>query len=125
MVGFFGSIALGFQRYFDFKGRSSRPEYWWWVLFTIIMAIGIQLMEYLVFGDDSKRILSTIWELTILIPSLSLGVRRLHDINRSGWWLLLWFAILIGWIVLFVWTIRRGDEGDNKYGGAPIQSVSR
>ena len=56
-----------------------------------------------------------LWIVT-LIPSLALGARRLHDINRTGWWLLLWLVLVIGWIVLIVWAIKRGNECPNKYG---------
>ena len=62
-------------------------------------------------------------ELAVLVPSLALGARRLHDINRTGWWQLLWFVLLIGWIVLIVWAIKRGDKGPNKYGPGPRQAT--
>ena len=61
-------------------------------------------------------VLSGIFRFATLIPSFAVGARRLHDINRSGWWQLLWFAILIGWIILIVWAIKQGDKGPNKYG---------
>ena len=64
-------------------------------------------------------VLSGIFRLATFIPSFALGARRLHDINRSGWWQLLWFAILIGWIILIVWAIKQGDKGPNKYGPDP------
>ena len=64
-------------------------------------------------------VLSGIFCLATLMPSLALVARRLHDINRSGWWQLLWFAILIGWIILMVWTIKQGVKGPNKYGPDP------
>ena len=69
--------------------------------------------------------LSGIFRLATLIRSFALGARRLHDINRSGWWQLLWFAILIGWIILIVWTIKQGVKGPNKYGPDPRQDISQ
>ena len=107
MVSFAGAIALGFQRYFDFSGRSSRSEYWWWFLFNL-------LVGWIPFVG-----------LVLLIPNIAIGVRRLHDINRTGWWLLLWFVLVIGWIVLIVWHIERGDTGQNKYGPDPRKATSR
>ena len=65
------------------------------------------------------NVLSGIFRLATLIPSLAVGARRLHDINKSGWWLLLMFAILIGWIILIVWAIKQGDKGPNRYGPDP------
>ena len=69
--------------------------------------------------------LGTLFDLATIIPSISLAVRRLHDINRTGWWLLLLFALVIGWIVLIVWAIKRGDKGPNKYGPEPRQAISQ
>ena len=79
MVSLAGAIVLGFQRYFDFSGRSSRSEYWWWFLFSTIAG-------FIPFVG-----------LVLLIPNIAIGVRRLHDINRTGWWIL--FAFLFFWLV--------------------------
>ena len=70
-------------------------------------------------------VLEGLFWLGTLVPSLAVGVRRLHDINRTGWWLLLVFVPGIGWIVLIVWAIKRGDKGQNKYGPDPRQAVSQ
>lgn len=64
--------------------------------------------------------LSAIWSLVVLLPSLAVGVRRLHDTGRSGWWLLIWLIPLIGWIILIWWFASRGDEGPNEYGDDPL-----
>jgi uncharacterized membrane protein YhaH (DUF805 family) len=134
-VGFGEAISRGFTNYFTFSGRASRPEYWWWMLFTFLVSI-IPLSILVTF-----------------IPSLAVTSRRLHDIGKSGWWQLLPVA-LIGWticsffavlligprtfpglllnllpspgiltlatiasiIVLIIWFVRKGDEGPNRYG---------
>ena len=102
MVSLAGAIALGFQRYFDFSGRSSRSEYWWWFLFSSLVG----LIPFV--------------GLFLLIPNLAIGVHRLHDINRTGWWVL--FAFLFFWLLfipillLLYWATRPSDQGDNKYG---------
>ena len=69
-------------------------------------------------------VLGLLLDLATLIPSFALGARRLHDINRTGWWQLLWFVLVIGWVVLIVWAIERGDKGPNKYGPDPRQATS-
>ena len=74
------------------------------------------------FGDSG--LLGQLFELAVLVPSLALGSRRLHDINRTGWWLLLLFVLVIGWIVLIVWAIKQGDKGPNKYGPDPRHATS-
>ena len=112
-VSFPKAIKLGFKNYFKFSGRSTRAEYWWWLLFTVLAGIVLNVVNTL---TGTMGMLVFLFELAILVPSLALGARRLHDINRTGWWLLLWFVLVIGWIVLIVWAIKRGDECTNKYG---------
>lgn len=121
-IGFSDAIVLGFKRYFDFRSRATRAEYWWWALFSLGTALiltgvdmGIGTYNY----DSSNGLLSGVFRLAILIPSFALGARRLHDINRSGWWQLLWLVLLIGWIILIVWATRKGDEGPNQHGSDP------
>ena len=116
MVDFGDAISRGFSNYFTFSGRATRAENWWWALFTIIGVVALSIVENIA---GIPAVLSGIFRLATLIPSFALGARRLHDINRSGWWQLLWFAILIGWIILIVWAIKQGDKGPNKYGPDP------
>jgi uncharacterized membrane protein YhaH (DUF805 family) len=128
MVDFGTAIKLGFQRYFDFKARSTRAEYWWWSLFTIgvfFIALFIDGMTGTYNEDIGYGVLSGLFSLAIFIPDVALGIRRLHDINRTGWWILLWFVIVVGWIVLFVWSIEKGDKGTNKYGPDPREATSQ
>lgn len=102
------SIRICFTKYADFKGRAPRSEYWWFVLFSCLVSIGLHLI-------DRSDILGSIFSLAILLPSLAVAARRLHDTNRSAWFLLLNFIPIIGWIILIVWYIQKGDEGSNKY----------
>ena len=127
MVGFGEAISRAFRNYFNFSGRATRAEYWWWGLFIVPAGIVLAVVDTLtgtmgMFGDSG--LLGQLFELAVLVPSLALGARRLHDINRTGWWQLLWFVLLIGWIVLIVWAIKRGDKGPNKYGPGPRQATS-
>lgn len=95
------SISTCFSKYAAFEGRASRSEYWWWFLFTFL-ASGAT-------GIISDK-LSAIFSLLVLLPSLAVGARRLHDTDRSAWFLLLWFVPIIGWIILIVWFIQQGKE---------------
>jgi len=111
-VSFPDAISLAFNNYVNFKGRATRAEFWWFCLFTTLLSLVTQVIDTF----SSIGILNLISSLIVLIPSLSVGVRRLHDINKSGWWLLLWFAIIIGWIVLLIWHVRPSDKETNQYG---------
>ena len=123
MVSLAGAIVLGFQRYFDFSGRSSRSEYWWWILFVIIAGVVLTVADILIGtynADTESGLLASIFGLVTFIPGIAVGVRRLHDINRTGWWVL--FASLFFWLLfipvllLLYWATRPSDQGDNEYG---------
>ena len=113
------AIASGFRNYVTFAGRASRSEYWYWVLFTIIGGIATLILDYAVFSDSDFSPLNSIFNLVCFLPSLAVGVRRLHDIGRTGWWLLIAFTI-IGIIVLIVWACQKSDPGPNAYGPEPV-----
>jgi uncharacterized membrane protein YhaH (DUF805 family) len=122
MVGFGEAISRGFSNYFTFSGRATRAENWWFVLFTVT---GRLVLGVIGGFAGLPGVLDGVFWIVTLIPSLAVGVRRLHDINRTGWWLLLWPVPVIGWIVLIVWAIKHGDEGSNKYGPDPRQATSQ
>ncbi|MFL2756651.1 MAG: DUF805 domain-containing protein [Dehalococcoidia bacterium] len=111
-ISFSDAISLAFKNYVNFSGRATRAEFWWFFLFTTLLSLVTQVIDTV----SSIGILNLISSLVVFVPSLSVGVRRLHDINKSGWWLLLWFAIIIGWIVLLIWHVRPSDKGVNQYG---------
>jgi uncharacterized membrane protein YhaH (DUF805 family) len=106
------AVSAGFARYADFKGRSTRSEYWYWYLFTII-AISLSgiLDNYISKGNSY---LSSILEMVIFLPTIAVGIRRLHDSGRRGWWLLLP-------IVNIIFLIAPSGE-DNQYGTRPYRS---
>ena len=110
-VSFSDAISLAFKNYVNFHGRSTRAEYWWFFLFTFTLSIVTQIID----SFSSLGVTNFISSLIVLLPSLAVGVRRLHDIGKSGWWLLLWFAVIVGWVILLVWSVRKSD-GPNKYG---------
>ncbi|MDK9702659.1 MAG: DUF805 domain-containing protein [Sulfuritalea sp.] len=102
------SIRTCFSKYAEFGGRASRSEYWWWFLFNFLASMATGIVS---------ETLSALFSLGVLLPSLAVGVRRLHDTNRSGWFLLLWFIPIIGWIVLLVWAVQEGKE-PNRFSAA-------
>jgi uncharacterized membrane protein YhaH (DUF805 family) len=122
VVSFPQAIKLGFENYFLFSGRSTRAEYWWWVLFATGTSVILSIL-----GAIVPLPLQGIFGLITLIPGLALGARRLHDINRTGWWQLMWlgFFLIIPVIVLIVWAIRQGDASPNKYGSDPRRATSQ
>ena len=117
MIGYYIDF---WKNYVNFSGRSRRAAYWYVVLMTFIIGIVLSLLAY---AAPTLSILSSIYGLASLIPSIAICVRRLHDIGKSGWWYLLVFVPLVGAIILLVWFIREGDHGDNLYGPDPKTTV--
>jgi len=111
-ISFSDAISLAFKNYVNFKGRSTRAEYWWFFLFTFTLSAITEAIDVF----SSLGIMSTIFSLIVFMPSLTVGVRRLHDINKSGWWILMWFVPIVGWGLLIFWYTRRSDEKINMYG---------
>ena len=110
------------QHYADFTGRARRSEYWYFVLFNFIVSILIGLSLGVIAGllnVPALVYLAYLWSLAVFIPSLAVSVRRLHDIGRSGWWLLLSLIPLIGAIILIIWHCTDSQPGANQYGPNP------
>jgi uncharacterized membrane protein YhaH (DUF805 family) len=104
------------KKYAVFSGRAQRAEYWYFFLFNIIVAVVLAALDQMLgFGN----ILSGIYTLAVLLPGIGVGVRRLHDIGRSGWWLLIGLIPVIGFIVLIIWYVKDSDPGENQYGPNP------
>lgn len=110
------------KKYAVFTGRARRKEYWFFTLFSTIAMIILSIVDALTgtFNKDLQAgLLSGLYCLGVLIPSLAVAVRRLHDTERSAWWLLLIFLPLIGTIVLLVFMFLDGTPGDNRFGPNP------
>lgn len=116
-VSFTQSIELFFKNYLNFSGRSSKSAFWWWFLANVLFSILATLIDTTTFGQMAAQQgpVATIWSIVTLIPGIALGARRLHDINKSGWWQLIAFTI-IGIIPLIIWFIRPGDPHENTFG---------
>ncbi|OCG14837.1 MULTISPECIES: DUF805 domain-containing protein [unclassified Gilliamella] len=112
------------KNYANFNGRARRKEYWMYVLFNCLLGIALNFIA-LIFGSISHSLLSVmvfvqcIISLALIIPGLAVTVRRLHDINKSGWWILIGLIPLIGAIVLFVFACLDSTPGSNQYGENP------
>ena len=110
------------RKYGVFGGRARRKEYWYFVLFNIIIGIVLAFIDGAT-GSFSAEVgmglLSGIYFLAVLIPSVAVTVRRLHDTDHSGWWFLISLIPIIGAIVLFVFTVQDSNAGENKYGPSP------
>lgn len=103
------------KKYAVFSGRASRKQYWMFVLVSFIITIILGIID----AALRSPILVIIYDLALLIPGLAVGVRRLHDTGRSGWWLLLGLIPLVGAIILLVFMVLDSQPGDNAYGTNP------
>jgi uncharacterized membrane protein YhaH (DUF805 family) len=116
-------------KYADFSGRARRQEYWMFCLINVIVSLAIGFAAGLVGGmlGVSQNIVMTIamlYSVAVFVPSLAVGVRRLHDTGRSGWWLLIVLVPLIGVIALFVFAVQDSEPGSNAYGKNPKTSFA-
>ena len=122
-MSFSNAVKAYFLKWNDFRTRSSRSEYWWATLFVGLASYLVGgVTEALVFNAMSIALLITMLpiQLFIIIASTCLVIRRLHDVDRSGWWYLIVFTI-VGMIPLLIWYCTKGTEGDNRFGKDPLQ----
>jgi len=117
-MSFTQAIASGFANYVNFSRRATRSEYWFWVLFTFLVSMLALVLDHVV--APKSELFSGLWNFATLLPGLAVGVRRLHDTNRSAWWLLLLLVPLIGWIVLTILLCLEGSPGYNRFGPSPL-----
>ena len=115
-VGMVDALKLYIQNYTNFNGRSTRSEYWYaalgiYVVDLVLLLLGKVLVIF--------TILASLLSLATIVPSLAICIRRLHDIGKSGWWYLLGFVPIVGWIILIIWFIRDSQPGDNQWGPNP------
>ena len=110
------------KKYADFTGRAPRAEYWWFYLLVIIGYVVATIIDSLVgLGRmvGPYGAIAMLFGLAMLVPSIAVGIRRLHDLGKSGWWLLIALIPFIGAIVLIVFFVQAGTPGDNEYGPDP------
>jgi uncharacterized membrane protein YhaH (DUF805 family) len=116
---FVGAVKKCYAQYATFDGRAARPEFWYFMLFYFVAAIVTSIVDLALFNtarEGGFSPLSSIFAIVSLIPSLAVGCRRLHDTDRSGWWQLIVFIPIVGWILLIVWWASAGTPGRNRFG---------
>jgi uncharacterized membrane protein YhaH (DUF805 family) len=116
------------RRYADFSGRSRRMEYWMFVIFNIIVSVVASIIDVVVGTATSiagvTGVFSSLVALAFLIPGIAVSVRRLHDQDKSGWWLLIGLIPVLGFIVILVFTFLEGTKGDNRFGADPKEGAA-
>lgn len=141
-MGFGAAISSGFRNYVGFSGRATRSEFWWWILFINLVSLvlyiidsaaGLHITQNVDWNIDMNGtpqiitvpgmpLLSQLWSLAVLLPTIAMTMRRYHDAGHSGWWVLwnflLTFVCCAGAIIALVFALQR-SQGDNKYGPAP------
>ncbi|MCD6029104.1 MAG: hypothetical protein K0S78_1278 [Thermomicrobiales bacterium] len=128
-MGFSEAIRSGFANAFTFSGRASRREYWWWALFQFLTLFAAAILDLLLWPDSARwmpfgGVLAGLVTVVLLVPTLAVSVRRLHDTDRSGWWYLLVFIPIVGAIVLLVFFLGQGTPGTNRFGPPPRRTRS-
>ena len=115
------AVRSGFDHYVKFDGRASRPAFWWWFLFGVLVGIGASIIDAII---GSFGVVSGLAALALLLPNLSVAIRRLHDTDHTGWWVLIGLIPIIGFIVLLIFYLRQSDPGENQYGPPPTEGVT-
>ncbi|MEQ8368556.1 MAG: DUF805 domain-containing protein [Roseicyclus sp.] len=122
-MDFMTAVRTCLGKYVTFSGRAQRSEYWWWALFSFGGNVVLQFVDGVLFGSVGGQqigVLAPLFSLAVFLPSISVGVRRLHDLDKSGWWLLIALVPLIGFLVLLYFFVQRGTEGSNQFGADPL-----
>lgn len=112
MIDYTKKVVL--ENYANFNGRADRPEYWWFFLFSFLVSIGLNIVGAII----HLPLISSIWSLAVLIPSIAVGVRRMHDVGKSGWFLLIPIYNLI-------LACTEGQPGPNEYGPDPKNPIAQ
>ncbi len=110
-MDFVDAIKICIRKYIDGGGRASRSEFWYFVLYTLITQACL---------DTIYHPLAAAFGMAVSLPSISAAIRRLHDIDRVGYWLLIGMVPIIGWVALIIWLCLRGTEGPNRFGPPPL-----
>ena len=117
-MNFVDAVKSAFARFADFATRSSRSEYWWFMLFYFLVGLVVTIIQFTM--EMTRGIIDLLVFLVFIVPTISVTARRLHDIGRSGWWLLIGLIPLIGGLILLYWAVKPGDDGDNRFGANPL-----
>jgi uncharacterized membrane protein YhaH (DUF805 family) len=121
-MNFFEAVGSVFKNYVNFSGRAARSEYWYWILFALIVTAALRMLDNAIFDDMENGPLQGVFALITLLPALAVGVRRLHDIDRTGWWTLIALTI-VGVFLLIYWACQKGTSGPNRFGPDPLMGT--
>ena len=116
------------KNYAGFSGRARRKEYWMFTLFNIIFLLAASILDSLLgteFGEGVYGLFYLLYSLAVLIPGIAVSVRRLHDIGKSGWMLLIVLIPIIGWIWLLFLLVTDSNPGENQYGPYPDEMPAK
>ena len=107
-VGCVDAVKLFFSNYTNFKGRSTRSEYWWWVLANVIVLFVLQLFTRIFPSGLAMcfRVIMGLYSLGTIVPNIALSIRRMHDVGKSGWWILISAIPLVGWVIYIYFAIQ-------------------
>jgi len=115
LVSYWKKVVL--ENYANFTGRARRAEFWWYFLANLIISIVLNIVDAAIgWGSGVGGVLSGLYGLAVLLPGIAVGIRRLHDTGKSGWWLLIAFVPIVGIIVLVVFWATDSTPGANQYG---------
>ena len=112
------------RRYTEFDGRSDRPEFWWFGLINLIIGLLLWGVGVAALGFPKGEVVAIVYGLATILPVLGVDIRRLHDTNRTGWWIVIGLIPIIGAIVLIVFFASAGTQGSNRFGPQPPPRVA-
>ncbi len=118
-MSFTEAVRTCFQKYVTIEGRAGRSEYWWFLLFAFLGNLVFSLIDRIILGPEMS-LLGFLFSLAILLPAITVAIRRLHDRDMSGWWILLNLIPLIGSLILLILYALPGTEGSNRFGPSPL-----
>ena len=121
-MDFMTAVRTCLSKYVDFSGRARRSEFWYFVLFNVLVSIVTSILDSILGTDydtGSGGVIGTIVGLGLFLPSIAVAARRLHDIGKSGWWQLLGIIPIVGWIIVIIWYCTDSRPGDTQYGPNP------
>jgi len=122
-MDFMTAVRTCLSKYVGFSGRARRSEYWYFALFSFLVSLATSVIDAVIGTDydgaTSGGLINTVAGLALFLPGLAVAVRRLHDTDRSGWWLLIGLVPIVGGIVLLVFMVLEGTRGPNSHGADP------
>jgi uncharacterized membrane protein YhaH (DUF805 family) len=118
-MDFWTAVKTCYGKYATFRGRALRSEFWYFNLFAWLVAIAALILDAALFGKPQGTLYAIV-TLANLIPGIAVGVRRLHDTDRTGWWWWILLVPLIGIVLLLIWYCMRGTQGQNRFGSDPL-----